>query len=52
MKNQENLYKRQMAEWQPIIDWFNNKHQISITPSTSIWLLPKESTEAKEAVRR
>ena len=41
-----------MAEWQPIIDWFNNKHQISITPSTSIWLLPKESTEAKEAVRR
>jgi len=50
--DQENLYKRQIAEWQPIIEWFNNKHEVSLSPSTSIWLLPKESSEAKEVVRR
>jgi len=50
--DQENLYKRQIKEWQPIIDWFNNKHELSISPSTSIFLLPKESSEAKEIVRR
>merc|ERR1719510_2380797 len=50
--NPENLYKRQVAEWQPLIDWFSKRHQISISPSTSIFLTPKESTRAKEIVRR
>lgn len=50
--NQEKLYKRQIAEWQPIIDWFSKRHQISISPSTSIFVSPKELTAAKEVVRR
>lgn len=50
--NQAKLYERQIAEWQPIIDWFSERHKVSISPSTSIYLSPKESSEAKEVVRR
>lgn len=50
--NQEKLYQRQKTEWQPIIDWFCERHKVSISPSTSIFLSPKETSKAKEIVRR
>lgn len=50
--NQENLRKRQMQEWKPIIDWFSEKYQISITPSTSLPIFPKISFGAKDILRR
>ncbi len=45
------LIKKQKEEWQPIIEWFCNRHQVEIEPSTSI-APPKFSPKTREAIRR
>jgi hypothetical protein len=47
------LSERQDAHWQPLIDWFNERHKLDIAPSRqSVLLPPKLSAEARESVRR
>lgn len=50
--DQENLYTRQKLQWQPIIDWFCERYQITISPSTSLAVPPKISAGAREVIRR
>ena len=50
--DQENLYERQRNEWQPIISWFCERHDITISPSISVAISPKFSPNAKEVIRR
>jgi len=49
---QDKLYERQRNEWLPIIKWFSERHQVSISPTSSILSIPTESLEAKEIIRR
>lgn len=50
-QNPPALRERQRLEWQPIIDWFCDRHQISIKPSESL-IAPQFSSNAKEAIKR
>ena len=49
----EVLRERQESSWQPIIDWFNDRHQAQITPSRqSVLEAPHIPGDSRSAVRR
>jgi len=49
-EGEEKLYVRQLAEWQPIIDWFCQRHEVDIQPSLS--LTAQFSDDTREKIRR
>ena len=49
----EALKERQESRWQPIIDWFNDRHQAQIMPSRqSVLESPQIPNDSRAAVRR
>jgi len=47
------LEERQESRWQPIIDWFNDRHQTQIAPSRqSVLVAPNIPDDSRAAVRR
>lgn len=47
------LMERQESSWQPIIDWFNDRHQVQITPSRqSVLETPHIPQDSRAAIRR
>ena len=57
MKNSQDgneaLRERQESSWQPIIDWFNDRHQAQITPSRqSVLETPYIPDDSRASVRR
>lgn len=51
LQDPEALYEKQKQDWQPIIDWFCQRHSVEIQPSTSI-NSPTFSSNAREQIRR
>ena len=47
----EELLARQKAEWQPLIDWFNDRHNTDIKATESI-APPYLSSSTREAIRK
>ena len=47
----ENLMKRQLAEWQPVIDWFCSRHGVAIKPSHNMSAVPEFSPEARLTIK-
>ena len=49
----ETLLERQESSWQPIIDWFNDRHQVRVTPSRqSVLETPHIPHDSRTAIRR
>ena len=49
----EVLRERQESSWQPIIDWFNDRHKAQIAPSRqSVLEAPHIPSDSRSAVRR
>ena len=49
----EVLRERQESSWQPIIDWFNDRHKAQIAPSRqSVLEAPHIPGDSRSAVRR
>lgn len=48
---EETLLARQMTQWQPLIDWFCERHQIEIKPSRGL-APPEFSPNARNAIRK
>jgi len=44
--------QRQLLDWQPVVDWFCHRHDISIKPSTNMIETPIISNEDREKIRR
>ena len=44
--------ERQLLDWQPVVDWFCQRHNISIKPSTNMTETPIISNEDREIIRR
>ena len=43
--------RRQLSEWQPIIDWFCTRHGVSIKPSHNMSQVPEFSKDARNTIK-
>ena len=43
--------KRQLSEWQPIIDWFCQRHGVGIKPSHNMSSVPEFSDRARNTIK-